>query len=150
MKSLVEEYFVLRTNAIQRRRFQNDQVIIPYLLKYSLMYQIEKEHMFTILCIIKNISTAENILWYHKDSASIWQFLSVSTLQMTYVSNFMNFHEILKICGTICMIVSAFLASPSPGVTLGVTWFFCFVIFGFWKTWLMLHILNLFKRSVKM
>jgi len=26
MKSLVEEYFVLRTNAIQRRRFQNDQV----------------------------------------------------------------------------------------------------------------------------
>ena len=27
MKSLVEEYFVLRTNAIQRRRFQNDQVI---------------------------------------------------------------------------------------------------------------------------
>ena len=48
MKSLVEEYFVLRTNAIQRRRFQNDQVIIPYLLKYSLMYQIEKEHMFTI------------------------------------------------------------------------------------------------------
>jgi hypothetical protein len=64
MKSLVEEYFVLRTNAIQRRRFQNDQVIIPYfyLLKYSLMYRIEKEHMFTILCIKKIISKAENIL----------------------------------------------------------------------------------------
>ena len=27
MKSLLQEYFVLRTNAIQRKRFQSDQVM---------------------------------------------------------------------------------------------------------------------------
>ena len=125
-------------------KWPSNYSLFTKILTYVLI-ELSRNIWFTILCIIKNIFTAENILWHHKDSASIWQFLSVSTLQMTYVSNFMNFHEVLKIRGTICMIVSAFLASPRPGVILGETWFFCFVIFGFWKTWLTLHILNMFE-----
>ena len=72
MKSLADEYFVLRTNAIQRKRFQTDQVrhsvlfgtLVPQVLFGTLRYCVTVRYPRVLFGTLKYCSVPSGMFKY--------------------------------------------------------------------------------------